>query len=60
MKGTDGRAKFTLSKSSAERKGYMSVCQARDDLIHLVTSYNHYAFSLKWLETPPPPVEDEE
>jgi formylglycine-generating enzyme required for sulfatase activity len=60
MKGTDGRAKFTLSKSSAERKGYMSVCQARDGLIHLVTSYNHYAFSLKWLETPPPPVEDEE
>ena len=24
-------------------------------VIHLVSSWNHYAFNLKWLETPPPP-----
>ncbi|MHC4648408.1 MAG: sialidase family protein [Planctomycetota bacterium] len=59
MKGSDGRSKFTLSKSRAEQRGYMSACQARNGLIHLVTSYNHYAFNLKWLETPPPPQDNQ-
>ena len=52
---TNGRrSKFTLSHSSAEPKGYFSVEQARDGTIHLISSWNHYAFNLKWLETPPP------
>ena len=46
---------FTMGRSSAERKGYLSVCQGRNGLIHLISSWNHYAFNLKWLETPPPP-----
>jgi len=54
MKSSSGRAKFTMSRSSAERKGYLSVCQGRNGLIHLISSWNHYAFNLKWLETPPP------
>ncbi|KPL08906.1 hypothetical protein AMJ85_07540 [candidate division BRC1 bacterium SM23_51] len=53
MLGTDGRTKFTMSDSSAEPRGYMSICQARDGVIHLTTSWNHYAFNLKWLATPP-------
>jgi len=55
--GTDGWREgrtFTMSRSSAERKGYLSVCQGRNGLIHLISSWNHYAFNLKWLETPPP------
>jgi formylglycine-generating enzyme required for sulfatase activity len=54
MVGSSGRARFTLSKSSSERRGYLSVCQARNGVIHLISSWNHYAFNLKWLETPPP------
>ncbi len=49
----DGRT-FTMSKPSAEPKGYLSVCQGRNGIIHLIGSWNHYAFNLKWLETPPP------
>jgi len=53
FKTTDGRS-FTMGLNSAEPKGYFSVCQARNGLIHLISSWNHYAFNLKWLETPPP------
>jgi hypothetical protein len=44
---------FTLGPGSAEPKGYLSVCQGANGLIHLTSSWNHYAFNLKWLETPP-------
>ncbi|MHC4212297.1 MAG: SUMF1/EgtB/PvdO family nonheme iron enzyme [Planctomycetota bacterium] len=53
---TDGRA-FTMSPTSGEPKGYFSVCQARNGLIHLIGSWNHYTFNLKWLQTPPPAIE---
>jgi hypothetical protein len=49
---TDSR-EFTLSKTSAEPRGYLSVCQARNGLIHLISSWNHYSFNLQWLQTPP-------
>ena len=52
---TDGGA-ITLSAHSAEYRGYLSVCQSTDGLIHLISSRNHYAFNLKWLKTPPPPA----
>ena len=39
---------------NAEPKGYLSVCQAADGLIHLISSRQHYAFNLAWLKTPPP------
>jgi len=47
------RSRFTMSKSTAEPKGYLSVCQGLDGVIHLISSWNHYAFNLKWLETAP-------
>jgi hypothetical protein len=52
-KTTDGRS-FTMGLSSAETKGYLSVCQARNSVIHLISSWNHYEFNIKWLQTPPP------
>ncbi|MHC4646268.1 MAG: SUMF1/EgtB/PvdO family nonheme iron enzyme [Planctomycetota bacterium] len=51
--GTNGRTKFTMSRSTAEPRGYLSVCQAKNGVIHLISSWNHYAFNTKWIETPP-------
>ncbi len=47
-----------------EAQGYLSGTQARDGLIHLISSWNHYAFNVAWLKaaaplTPPPPVAKE-
>jgi len=53
LKTTDGRP-FKMTPSSAEPRGYMSVCQGKNGVIHLITSINHYAFNLKWVETPAP------
>jgi hypothetical protein len=53
MQTTNGKP-FTMTISSAEPRGYLSVCQAANHLIHLTSSWNHYAFNLKWLETRPP------
>jgi formylglycine-generating enzyme required for sulfatase activity len=49
----DGRP-FKLGFSSAEPGGYNSICQAANGVIHLISSRQHYAFNLKWLQTPPP------
>jgi formylglycine-generating enzyme required for sulfatase activity len=49
----DGRP-FELGFSTAEPGGYNSICQARNGVIHLISSRQHYAFNLKWLQTPPP------
>ncbi|MHC4361336.1 MAG: SUMF1/EgtB/PvdO family nonheme iron enzyme [Planctomycetota bacterium] len=51
---TDGGV-VTLSDLSSEQRGYLSVCQGLDGVIHLISSRQHYAFNLKWLMTPPPP-----
>ena len=53
MQTTNGKS-FTMSISSAEPRGYLSVCQGASGLIHLTSSWNHYAFNFKWLQTPPP------
>ena len=47
---------FAMSARNAEYRGYMSGCQGLDGVIHLVSSYSHYSFNLKWLKTPPPPL----
>ena len=49
---TDGR-EFTMSRTSTEPRGYLSVCQGRNGVLHLISSWNHYAFNLKWVQTPP-------
>lgn len=38
-----------MSPTSSEPLGYLSVCQSRNGIIHLITSINHYAFNLAWL-----------
>jgi len=53
VEGTDGKL-FTLSATSAEPRGYLSVCQAPSGLIHLISSRQHYAFNLAWLRQPMP------
>jgi len=50
---TDGRP-FTLSATSAEPHGYLSVCRTPDGVIQLISSWNHYAFNLAWLKTAMP------
>ncbi|MBI2432708.1 MAG: SUMF1/EgtB/PvdO family nonheme iron enzyme [Candidatus Hydrogenedentes bacterium] len=47
---------FVLSASTAEPKGYLAVCQARNGVIHLISSRQHYAFNLAWLEASPSAV----
>ena len=47
-------AKFTMTDTNAEPRGYMAGKQARNGVVHLITSINHYAFNQKWLETPTP------
>ncbi|MHC4619010.1 MAG: SUMF1/EgtB/PvdO family nonheme iron enzyme [Planctomycetota bacterium] len=47
---------FALSSRNAEYRGYLACCQAPNGLIHLISSYSHYAFNLAWLRTPAPPL----
>ena len=47
---------FTISKSQGEPKGYFAATQARNGMIHLISSWNHYVFNLKWLTTRPPAI----
>ena len=46
---------FELSRSRGEPRGYLTATQGANGVIHLISSWNHYAFNLKWLQTPPPP-----
>ena len=41
---------FTLGKTSAEPRGYLSCTQTPDGVIHLISSKQHYRFNLKWLQ----------
>jgi formylglycine-generating enzyme required for sulfatase activity len=50
---TDQRT-FTMSPSSAETFGYLAITQGQNNVIHLISSKNHYAFNLTWLKTPAP------
>ena len=52
--GGGNTGKFTMSYQSAEPGGYMSVCQTPDGVIYLISSKQHYAFNLAWLNTPAP------
>jgi len=51
METTDGGT-FVMDAATGEPKGYLSVCQAADGIIHLISSRLHYAFNLAWLKTP--------
>jgi sulfatase modifying factor 1 len=56
VKTTDGKG-FSMSRTGAEPRGYLSVCQGRNGLIHLISSWNHYVFNLKWLQSRPPAID---
>jgi len=47
---------FCMSARNAEYRGYMAGCEGLDGVIHLISSFSHYSFNLKWLKTPPPPL----
>ena len=49
----DGRL-FTMGLNSAEPGGYLTVCQGRDRIIHLISSRQHYQFNIAWLKELPP------
>jgi len=53
VKTTNGH-EFTMSPTTAEPRGYMAGTQAPDGVIHLISSWNHYAFNIAWLKTPMP------
>ncbi len=42
---------FTMSIDNAEPKGYLSVCQGVNGVIHLISSRQHYAFNLKYIDS---------
>jgi hypothetical protein len=46
-----GEAYSVLDKTHSERRGYLTVAQAPDGMIHLLSSGTHYAFNLKWITT---------
>ncbi len=52
--GGGNTGKFTMSATSAEPRGYMSIHQTPDDIIHLISSKQYYAFNLAWLKAAPP------
>ena len=45
---------FTMSATSGEPRGYLSVCQTPDGVVQLIGSKQHYAFNLAWLKAPMP------
>jgi hypothetical protein len=52
--GGGNTGSFTMTATSAEPRGYLSICQAVNGVIHLISSKQHYAFNLAWLNTLPP------
>ena len=42
-----------MGPGNAEPTGYVTLTQARNGLIHVVSSMNHYEFNLKWIESGP-------
>ena len=53
--GTQGHTRhFRADATHAEPRGYLSICQAANGVIHLISSKQHYAFNLAWLNEPPP------
>jgi hypothetical protein len=50
----DGRIR--MDSDSSEPQGYLSVCQGRNGVIHMISSNLYYAFNQQWLEETPPPT----
>jgi len=44
--------RIRMSAATSEPQGYLAATQARDGIINLISSLNHYAFNKAWLEQP--------
>jgi hypothetical protein len=42
-----------MGPGAAEPTGYVSITQARNGVIHVISSMNHYAFNLAWIKAAP-------
>src|SRR5207253_1330589 len=49
LQASTDSGKFTMSDTEAEPSGYLSMVQAPDRVVHLISSRNHYRFNLAWL-----------
>ncbi|MBL7154621.1 MAG: SUMF1/EgtB/PvdO family nonheme iron enzyme [Phycisphaerae bacterium] len=47
--GGGNTGKFTMDDTHAEPKGYLAATQTPEDVIHLITSKQYYAFNLQWI-----------
>lgn len=47
-----GKEVSVLNKDHAERRGYLTVEQAPDGMIHLLSSGTHYSFNIAWILEP--------
>jgi formylglycine-generating enzyme required for sulfatase activity len=47
-------APVLMNAHNSEPLAYLSACQGPDGVIHLISSWNHYAFNLAWLKETPP------
>lgn len=57
MQGGAWTGGFLMSHTYAEPRGYLTATQDAAGMMHLLSSRNHYAFTLAWLEKGPPGVE---
>jgi hypothetical protein len=46
--------RFWMSPDTAEPRGYLSITQTPDGVIHLISSALHYEFNKAWVEAPMP------
>jgi formylglycine-generating enzyme required for sulfatase activity len=51
---TIDHAPVLMNAHNSEPLAYLSVCQGPDNVIHLISSTNHYAFNVAWLKAAPP------
>ncbi len=45
--------RFVMSPANSEPRGYLTAIQAKNGIIHLISSALHYSFNYKWLMTLP-------
>jgi len=50
LDGGGNTGDFTMSRTSAEPKGYLSAVQTPDGVIHVCSSRLYYAFNLAWVD----------
>jgi len=50
MDGGAWTGAFIMDETNAEPRGYFAATQTPDNIIHLISSKNHYRFNLEWLK----------